>query len=139
MMRPGDLLKLATSGKFYVLKVSRESGGKYVLKRMCRYVYPAWETISRAERREDLQFDIDLHSGSMFVLVVPGKPALRDLDNMKEAGFRVLRKADGEKLSVKEYDGSTRRWKILGRFASAGAREDFLRELLADHRTVLVD
>ena len=101
-MQPKELLKLATSGYFQVLKISKGSDGYYVLKRMCQYVYPAWEKVSSAANRKDLQFDIELFSHTSMVLVASEQLSLSDYDNMKKAGLRVLRKSDGKDLLLKE-------------------------------------
>lgn len=138
-MQPKELLKLATSGYFYVLKISRESDGRYVLKRMCQYLYPAWKRVSSAASREDLQFDIELFSNRSMVLVASEKLSLSDFDNMKKAGFRVLRKADGKDFLVKEYMQESRSWRILERFKSVSQRDFWLASCLYDHTMVLVN
>lgn len=138
-MQPRELLKLAVSGYFQVLKISKGSDGLYVLKRMCQYLYPAWEKISSSADRKDLQFDIELFSNKSMVLVASGKLSQTDFDNMKKAGLRVLRKADGKDLLVKEYVQESRSWRILERFKSVNQRESWLASELYDHMTVLVN
>ena len=138
-MQPKELLKLATSGYFQVLKISKGSDGCYVLKRMCQCVYPAWEKVSSAANRKDLQFDIELFSHTSMVLVASEQLSLSDYDNMKKAGLRVLRKADGKDLLVKEYVQESRSWRILERFKSVNQRESWLASELYDHMTVLVN
>ena len=125
-MQPRELLKLAVSGYFQVLKISKGSDGLYVLKRMCQYLYPAWEKISSSADRKDLQFDIELFSNKSMVLVASEKLSQTDFDNMKKAGLRVLRKADGKDLLVKEYVQESRSWRILERFKSVNQRESWL-------------
>lgn len=138
-MQPRELLKLAVSGYFQVLKISKGSDGLYVLKRMCQYLYPAWEKISSSAGRKDLQFDIELFSNTSMVLVASEKLSQTDFDNMKKAGLRVLRKADGKDLLVKEYVQESRSWRILERFKSVNQRESWLASELYDHMTVLVN
>lgn len=138
-MQPMELLKLAVSGYFQVLKISKGSDGLYVLKRMCQYLYPAWEKISSSADRKDLQFDIELFSNKSMVLVASEKLSQTDFDNMKKAGLRVLRKADGKDLLVKEYVQESRNWRILERFKSVNQRESWLASELYDHMTVLVN
>ena len=138
-MQPRELLKLAVSGYFQVLKISKGSDGLYVLKRMCQYLYPAWEKISSSADRKDLQFDIELFSNKSMVLVASEKLSQTDFDNMKKAGLRVLRKADGKDLLVKEYVQESRSWWILERFKSVNQRESWLASELYDHMTVLVN
>ena len=138
-MQPRELLKLAVSGYFQVLKISKGSDGLYVLKRMCQYLYPAWEKISSSADRKDLQFDIELFSHTSMVLVASEQLSLSDYDNMKKAGLRVLRKADGKDLLVKEYVQESRSWRILERFKSVNQRESWLASELYDHMTVLVN
>lgn len=138
-MQPRELLKLAVSGYFQVLKISKGSDGLYVLKRMCQYLYPAWEKISSSADRKDLQFDIELFSNTSMVLVASEKLSQTDFDNMKKAGLRVLRKADGKDLLVKEYVQESRSWRILERFKSVNQRESWLASELYDHMTVLVN
>ncbi|HJA86018.1 MAG TPA: hypothetical protein H9950_07505 [Candidatus Bacteroides avicola] len=138
-MQPRELLKLAVSGYFQVLKISKGSDGLYVLKRMCQYLYPAWEKISSSADRKDLQFDIELFSNKSMVLVASEKLSQTDFDNMKKAGLRVLRKADGKDLLVKEYVQESRSWRILERFKSVNQRESWLASELYDHMTVLVN
>ena len=138
-MQPRELLKLAVSGYFQVLKISKGSDGLYVLKRMCQYLYPAWEKISSSADRKDLQFDIELFSNKSMVLVASEKLSQTDFDNMKKAGLRVLRKADGKDLLVKEYVQESLSWRILERFKSVNQRESWLASELYDHMTVLVN
>lgn len=138
-MQPRELLKLAVSGYFQVLKISKGSDGLYVLKWMCQYLYPAWEKISSSADRKDLQFDIELFSNKSMVLVASEKLSQTDFDNMKKAGLRVLRKADGKDLLVKEYVQESRSWRILERFKSVNQRESWLASELYDHMTVLVN
>ncbi len=138
-MQPRELLKLAVSGYFQVLKISKGSDGLYVLKRMCQYLYPAWEKISSSAGRKDLQFDIELFSNTSMVLVASEKLSQTDFDNMKKAGLRVLRKADGKDLLVKEYVQESRSWRILERFKSVNQREAWLASELYGHMTVLVN
>lgn len=138
-MQPRELLKLAVSGYFQVLKISKGSDGLYVLKRMCQYLYPAWEKISSSADRKDLQFDIELFSNTSMVLVASEKLSQTDFDNMKKAGLRVLRKADGKDLLVKEYVQESRSWRILERFKSVNQRESWLASELYGHMTVLVN
>lgn len=138
-MQPRELLKLAVSGYFQVLKISKGRDGLYVLKRMCQYLYPAWEKISSSADRKDLQFDIELFSNKSMVLVASEKLSQTDFDNMKKAGLRVLRKADGKDLLVKEYVQESRSWRILERFKSVNQRESWLASELYDHMTVLVN
>lgn len=138
-MQPRELLKLAVSGYFQVLKISKGSDGLYVLKRMCQYLYPAWEKISSSADRKDLQFDIELFSNKSMVLVASEKLSQTDFDNMKKAGLRVLRKADGKDLLVKEYVQESRSWRILEQFKSVNQRESWLASELYDHMTVLVN
>lgn len=138
-MQPRELLKLAVSGYFQVLKISKGSDGLYVLKRMCQYLYPAWEKISSSADRKYLQFDIELFSNKSMVLVASEKLSQTDFDNMKKAGLRVLRKADGKDLLVKEYVQESRSWRILERFKSVNQRESWLASELYDHMTVLVN
>lgn len=138
-MQPRELLKLAVSGYFQVLKISKGSDGLYVLKRMCQYLYPAWEKISSSADRKDLQFDIELFSNKSMVLVASEKLSQTDFDNMKKAGLRVLRKADGKDLLVKEYVQESRSWRILERFKSVNQRESWLASELYGHMTVLVN
>ena len=138
-MQPRELLNLAVSGYFQVLKISKGSDGLYVLKRMCQYLYPAWEKISSSADRKDLQFDIELFSNKSMVLVASEKLSQTDFDNMKKAGLRVLRKADGKDLLVKEYVQESRSWRILERFKSVNQRESWLASELYDHMTVLVN
>ena len=138
-MQPRELLKLAVSGYFQVLKISKGSDGLYVLKRMCQYLYPAWEKISSSADRKDLQFDIELFSHTSMVLVASEQLSLSDYDNMKKAGLRVLRKADGKDLLVKEYVQESRSWRILERFKSVNQRESWLASELYGHMTVLVN
>ena len=138
-MQPRELLKLAVSGYFQVLKISKGSDGLYVLKRMCQYLYPVWEKISSSADRKDLQFDIELFSNKSMVLVASEKLSQTDFDNMKKAGLRVLRKADGKDLLVKEYVQESRSWRILERFKSVNQRESWLASELYDHMTVLVN
>ncbi len=138
-MQPRELLKLAVSGYFQVLKISKGSDGLYVLKRMCQYLYPAWEKISSSADRKDLQFDIELFSNKSMVLVASEKLSQTDFDNMKKAGLRVLRKADGKDLLVKEYVQESRSWRILERFKSVNQREAWLASELYGHMTVLVN
>lgn len=138
-MQPKELLKLATSGYFQVLKISKGSDGCYVLKRMCQYVYPAWEKVSSAANRKDLQFDIELFSHTSMVLVASEQLSLSDYDNMKKAGLRVLRKADGKDFLVKEYIHESRSWRILERFKSAIQRNYWLSSQLDSLATVLVN
>ena len=114
-MQPRELLKLAVSGYFQVLKISKGSDGLYVLKRMCQYLYPAWEKISSSADRKDLQFDIELFSNKSMVLVA------------------------SEKLSQTEYVQESRSWRILERFKSVNQRESWLASELYDHMTVLVN
>ena len=137
-MQPKELLKLATSGYFQVLKISKGSDGCYVLKRMCQYVYPAWEKVSSAANRKDLQFDIELFSHTSMVLVASEQLSLSDYDNMKKAGLRVLRKAEGKDFLVKEYIQESRSWRILERFKSAIQRNYWLSSQLDSLATVLV-
>ena len=138
-MQPKELLKLATSGYFQVLKISKGSDGYYVLKRMCQYVYPAWEKVSSAANRKDLQFDIELFSHTSMVLVASEQLSLSDYDNMKKAGLRVLRKAEGKDFLVKEYIQESRSWQILERFKSAIQRNYWLSSQLDSLATVLVN
>ena len=60
------------------------------------------------------------------VLVASEKLSQTDFDNMKKAGLRVLRKADGKDLLVKEYVQESRSWRILERFKSVNQRESWL-------------
>lgn len=138
-MQPRELLKLAVSGYFQVLKISKGSDGCYVLKRMCQYSYPAWEKVSSSADRKDLQVDIELFSNTSMVLVASEKLSQADFDNMKKAGLRVLRKADGKDLLVKEYVQESRSWRILERFKSVNQREAWLASELYGHMTVLVN
>lgn len=138
-MQPKELLKLVTSGYFQVLRISKGSDGCYVLKRMCKYVYPAWEKVSSAANRKDLQFDIELFSHTSMVLVASEQLSLSDYDNMKKAGLRVLRKADGKGFLVKEYIHESRNWLILKRFNSAIQRNYWLSSQLDSLATVLVN
>lgn len=138
-MQPKELLKLATSGYFQVLKISKGSDGYCVLKRMCQYVYPAWEKVSSAANRKDLQFDIELFSHTSMVLVASEQLSLSDYDNMKKAGLRVLRKAEGKDFLVKEYIQESRSWRILERFKSAIQRNYWLSSQLDSLATVLVN
>ena len=119
-MQPRELLKLAVSGYFQVLKISKGSDGLYVLKRMCQYLYPAWEKISSSADRKDLQFDIELFSNKSMVLVASEKLSQKD-------------------LLVKEYVQESRSWRILERFKSVNQSESWLASELYDHMTVLVN
>lgn len=139
MMTPRELLKLACSGRIYVLKIVRNKDGMYALRRMRALTYPSWETIASAKTEQELQFDIDLHRNGMSVLLVSERLSSSDFDNMKKAGFRIFRKAERICPAVEEYTESTRRWRTVRKFESIQARDSFLSGLLDDKSNVCVN
>lgn len=138
-MTPRELLKLACSGRIYVLKIVRNKDGMYALRRMRALTYPSWETIASAKTEQELQFDIDLHRNGMSVLLVSERLSSSDFDNMKKAGFRIFRKAERICPAVEEYTESTRRWRTVRKFESIQARDSFLSGLLDDKSNVCVN
>lgn len=139
MMTPMELLKLACSGRIYVLKIVQNKDCVYVLKRMRALTYPSWETIASAKTKQELQFDIDLHRNGMSVLLVSEKPKASDFDNMKKAGFRVFRKSEGRTPAIEEYMEESRRWKNFKKFPSVNMRDCFFSELLYEKLNVSVN
>ena len=139
MIPPRELLKLACSGRIYVLKIVRNKDGVYALRRMRALMYPSWETVASAKEEQELQFDIDLHRNRMSVLLVSGKLSVSDFDNMKKAGFRIFRKPERIYPAIEEYTESTRRWRTFRKFESIQARDSFLSGLLDDNHSLLVN
>lgn len=139
MIPPRELLKLACSGRIYVLKIVRNKDGMYALRRMRALTYPSWETIASAKTEQELQFDIGLHRNRMSVLLVSENPKASDYDNMKKAGFRVFRKSEGRTPAIEEYTEESRRWKKFKKFPSVNMRDCFFSELLYEKLNVSIN
>jgi hypothetical protein len=106
-------------------------------------MYPTWKVYKRCCDRKDVDFTLSViksvnpHS----VILERGKVSTKDLANIANAGFTILRMVATQspvRYLLKEYHIGTHGWKTIQVFKSKEKLEYRLEQLLLDRSTILM-
>lgn len=135
-MNTNDLLKLARSGYFQVIRI-RKVSEHFEIKRLKALMMPVWVVWYNCRDKSEFRYLYDSLLSKGKILDVTKEFTTSDLNRIQEQGFTLIRKYD-HPICIKLRDKQTGRWKVMSKFGSITERNYKIDELLNDNYTLLL-
>lgn len=134
-MKSDDLLKLARSGFFVIIR-TRTENGQLDIKRLKALMTPVWVVWYKCADQSEFKYWHNFLRSKPEILDATKNFTTSDLNRIQKQGFRIIKEYD-DPICIKIRDGNTFRWKVIGKYRTIGERNQRIDELLRDNYTIL--